>query len=92
MGGQSGPEVSAGLRIYTTKIWKDGHYQHKTIVQTAGRAAADMAPAAGQESMMTREQLLHLFSRFSFLTSLPGRSRSSPISGSLPIPGPSDFL
>ncbi|PAN42546.1 hypothetical protein PAHAL_8G172500 [Panicum hallii] len=30
-----------------------------------------MAPAAGQESMMTREQLLHLFSRFSFLTSLP---------------------
>ncbi|RLM69779.1 uncharacterized protein C2845_PM17G07950 [Panicum miliaceum] len=30
-----------------------------------------MAPAAGGESMMTREQLLYLFSRFSFLTSLP---------------------
>ncbi|CAL4988215.1 unnamed protein product [Urochloa decumbens] len=30
-----------------------------------------MAPAAGGESMLTREQLLHLFSRFSFLTSLP---------------------
>ncbi|KAG2561969.1 hypothetical protein PVAP13_8KG204600 [Panicum virgatum] len=30
-----------------------------------------MAPAAGADSMMTREQLLHLFSRFSFLTSLP---------------------
>lgn len=30
-----------------------------------------MATAAGGESMMTREQLLHLFSRFSFLTSLP---------------------
>lgn len=30
-----------------------------------------MAAAAGGESMMTREQLLHLFSRFSFLTSLP---------------------
>lgn len=27
--------------------------------------------AAGGESMMTREQLLHLFARFSFLTSLP---------------------
>ncbi|XP_021316945.1 uncharacterized protein LOC8075794 isoform X1 [Sorghum bicolor] len=27
--------------------------------------------AAGGESMMTREQLLHLFSRFSFLISLP---------------------
>ncbi|KAL6630524.1 hypothetical protein ACP70R_028597 [Stipagrostis hirtigluma subsp. patula] len=31
-----------------------------------------MAAAAGGEGMMTREQLLHLFSRFSFLTSLPG--------------------
>uniref|UniRef100_A0A453DQF4 Uncharacterized protein n=3 Tax=Aegilops tauschii TaxID=37682 RepID=A0A453DQF4_AEGTS len=31
-----------------------------------------MATAAGGGSMMTREQLLHLFSRFSFLTSLPG--------------------
>ncbi|KAM3198269.1 hypothetical protein ACQJBY_073427 [Aegilops geniculata] len=30
-----------------------------------------MATAAGGGSMMTREQLLHLFSRFSFLTSLP---------------------
>ncbi|XP_062182451.1 uncharacterized protein LOC133886688 [Phragmites australis] len=30
-----------------------------------------MATAAGGESMMTREQLLHLFARFSFLTSLP---------------------
>ncbi|KAI5004272.1 hypothetical protein ZWY2020_031515 [Hordeum vulgare] len=30
-----------------------------------------MATAAGGESMMTREQLLHLFSRFSFLTALP---------------------
>ncbi|ONM26555.1 hypothetical protein ZEAMMB73_Zm00001d007320 [Zea mays] len=27
--------------------------------------------AAGGETMMTREQLLHLFSRFSFVTSLP---------------------
>nr|XP_034606324.1 uncharacterized protein LOC117866267 isoform X2 [Setaria viridis] len=27
--------------------------------------------AVGGETMMTREQLLHLFSRFSFLTSLP---------------------
>jgi hypothetical protein len=34
--------------------------------------------AAGGESMMTREQLLHLFARFSFLTSLPGGSPSSP--------------
>ncbi|EMS58712.1 hypothetical protein TRIUR3_24496 [Triticum urartu] len=30
-----------------------------------------MATAGGGGSMMTREQLLHLFSRFSFLTSLP---------------------
>ncbi|CAO2148864.1 unnamed protein product [Urochloa humidicola] len=30
-----------------------------------------MAGTAGGESMLTREQLLHLFSRFSFLTSLP---------------------
>ena len=51
-----------------------------------------MAPAGGGDSMMTREQLLHLFSRFSFLTSLPGQSRSSPNCSSLPIPGSSDFL
>lgn len=36
----------------------------------AGQLATDMA-AAGGETMMTREQLLHLFSRFSFVTSLP---------------------
>ncbi|CAL4993359.1 unnamed protein product [Urochloa decumbens] len=30
-----------------------------------------MSLAAGGESMLTREQLFHLFSRFSFLTSLP---------------------
>ncbi|KQJ88540.1 uncharacterized protein LOC100824229 [Brachypodium distachyon] len=30
-----------------------------------------MATVAGGGNMMTREQLLHLFSRFSFLTSLP---------------------
>ncbi|CAN6371913.1 unnamed protein product, partial [Urochloa humidicola] len=39
--------------------------------RAAGRGTADMAAAAGGENMLTREQLLHLFSRFSFLTSLP---------------------
>jgi hypothetical protein len=44
--------------------------------------------AAGGESMLTREQLLHLFSRFSFLTSLPGRYWSARISCSLSHPLP----
>uniref|UniRef100_A0A0D9XS50 Uncharacterized protein n=1 Tax=Leersia perrieri TaxID=77586 RepID=A0A0D9XS50_9ORYZ len=33
--------------------------------------ATPMSAGGGGSSMMTREQLLHLFSRFSFLTSLP---------------------
>ncbi|ONM26554.1 hypothetical protein ZEAMMB73_Zm00001d007320 [Zea mays] len=47
--------------------------------------------AAGGETMMTREQLLHLFSRFSFVTSLPGRSPSPPRFRFAPHPPPIRF-
>lgn len=56
----------------------------------AGQLATDMA-AAGGETMMTREQLLHLFSRFSFVTSLPGRSPSPPRFRFAPHPPPIRF-
>ncbi|KAF2910901.1 hypothetical protein DAI22_11g136700 [Oryza sativa Japonica Group] len=50
------------------------HSQSRSSEQKQPRKAAAMAAAAAAASttsMMTRPQLLHLFSRFSFLTSLP---------------------